>query len=813
MQDNKQKILQESDGGIKFFFHVLGELDMVSDNRCENTLNPFYDDTKPSLSVYLIENDDRWRFKDYGDESYSGDVFDFAALHYELDVKKDFHLILTKMAKDLNISLPASQFSHETYTRQFWDYFKGPRWAWRGFELQYSSGNQGINKANDYFKQYGITEEVLKRYNVRAIDSYKIYDWDNGKSVYRGMNKNDLFIAYTDVYFTKIYSPSPKKFWYIGKKDSDYVFGMRQVFNKSVRTRQSIPLLIITGGEKDVLTLASLGYDAISLNSETSSFPKILTENWLNIADKIVFLYDSDETGKRKSEEGCKYLRSKGFNADVITLPEELTKSGGKDISDYIKLGLPIQKLRALLSNDSMAKEEEHEGTIKLPTTISNGDSFMTPTIPTEVYKSLPDFLNKLLHHFNDPRDKDVALLSALGVLSTLMPKVKGVYDGKKIAANFYLFISAPAASGKGVMVWSRKLGSKIQESINTQFLKDYASYLEKNQHYKENVGNNPDLVKPVEPKRKVLFIPANTSGSKMIEHIDANKDFGVIFASEADALTTAMKNEWGNFSEVMRGAFHHEPIELSRRGNNEFLSNEKAHLSVVLSGTPKQVNSLVESVENGFFSRFAFYEFEAPIIWRDLFGDGSNSLEQEYENAADYLNDFWLKNSSGKEAFVHFTKEQRDIVFEIFSDKLSTLYHRYGENIRASVNRLCVIIYRIAMILTVLRYWEQDKNLPSKILVKNEEFVNAMDIGNVMFDHLEHVFRRFTENGYGTKLSGLQKVLFNALPTEFTTGDLNRISKELKINHNTKRKYLTDFQKLELLEKVQHANYRKLNV
>lgn len=478
MKDNKQTILQESNGGINFFFHVLGELDMVSDNRCENILNPFYEDTNPSLSIYLMDDDDRWRFKDYGDESYSGDVFDFAALHYQLDVKKDFPQILNNMAKDLNINLPVSGYVSESYARQFWDYFTGPRWAWRGFELQYSDGNNGIDKAFQYFSQYGITKDILKRYNVRAIDSYKIYDWDKDKSVYRGLNQNETVIAYSDVYFTKMYSPNPKRFWYVGKKDSDYVFGMRQVFNKSVRTRKPIPLLVITGGEKDVLTIASLGYDAICLNSETSKFPQILTENWLHIAERIVFLYDTDETGRRKSEEGRQYLQNKGFEVGIITLPDELTKAGGKDISDYIKLGLPVEKIHTLLSSGNVEKGSARKSPDVLTLSNDNVDSYLTPTIPLDVYNSLPNFFTKLLRHFDDPRDRDVALLSALGVLSTFMPKVKGIYDGKKIAANFYLFISAPAASGKGVMIWSRKLGSKIQESINAKYQEDYATYL-----------------------------------------------------------------------------------------------------------------------------------------------------------------------------------------------------------------------------------------------------------------------------------------------------------------------------------------------
>jgi DNA primase len=57
-----------------------------------------------------------------------------------------------------------------------------------------------------------------------------------------------------------------------------------------------VKLIFITGGEKDVMTLAAMGFNAISLNSETASLDKNIADE-LNRFDKIIILYDNDQTG------------------------------------------------------------------------------------------------------------------------------------------------------------------------------------------------------------------------------------------------------------------------------------------------------------------------------------------------------------------------------------------------------------------------------------------------------------------------------------------------------------------------------------
>ena len=60
-----------------------------------------------------------------------------------------------------------------------------------------------------------------------------------------------------------------------------------------------------------------------------------------------------------------------------------------------------------------------------------------TPCFPEELYASLPELIAKPASLFKEQREKDVFLLGMLGVLSSWMPKIQGVYDGKLLGANY----------------------------------------------------------------------------------------------------------------------------------------------------------------------------------------------------------------------------------------------------------------------------------------------------------------------------------------------------------------------------------------
>ena len=50
---DKMLLLEATDGGRDFFLFVLPDLKPRGGNGFENTFNPFYDDTKPSLSTVM----------------------------------------------------------------------------------------------------------------------------------------------------------------------------------------------------------------------------------------------------------------------------------------------------------------------------------------------------------------------------------------------------------------------------------------------------------------------------------------------------------------------------------------------------------------------------------------------------------------------------------------------------------------------------------------------------------------------------------------------------------------------------------------
>ena len=108
--------------------------------------------------------------------------------------------------------------------------------------------------------------------------------------------------------------------------------------------------------------------------------------------------------------------------------------------------------------------------------------------------------------------------------------------------------------------------------------------------------------------EQKTLIIPANSSASSLISILHDNDGIGLLFETEGDTLSQTLKSEHGNYSDLLRKAFHHETISMSRRKDREYLEIDNPRVSVVLAGTPEQVRHLIPDAENGLLSRFIFY-------------------------------------------------------------------------------------------------------------------------------------------------------------------------------------------------------------
>jgi hypothetical protein len=784
-----KKLLNQTDNGRGIYEMIVPDLQRDGDSRYKNALNPFYGDTEPGLSVFKDEKG-IWRHFDHGDSSYSGNAIDIAGLHYKLDPKAQFAEILRRIAEDLKIE-PELLAKEEDFIPEWW------------------LDEKGMETAYGYFSNYGITKDVLKRFGVRGVRKYPSVD-EHGKMQWRCVSKDKIIIAYEEVNHTKLYIPGAEKkfkFQFVGLKPKDFIFGKGQILTNLRWTKNTDRgPLIITGGEKDVLTITSMGYDAITLNSETASLPSHV-QDFLTLYDKVVVLYDIDETGKKQASK-----LAAEHNFSVCTLPQELLQKGGKDVSDYIKLGMSKDDLRSLIENSSIPDlpAAQHTEAGKPAISIQQPDSGDTPLLPDEVYTLLPETLKRICEKFEDRREKDICLLSCITVLSTCFPKVKGIYDNKRIGCNFNLFITAPASAGKGVMTWSRHLGVTIDKYLNHRFKIALKEYERKLKEY----DPASDEERPEPPKEPMFFIPANSSTSSIYECLDANQNFGIILDTEGDTLSSNMKNEWADFSSLIRKAFHHEFADMKRRTGNEYRRIEKPHLSVLLTGTRNQVTRLIDSVENGLFSRFGFYDVELDLPWEDKFGNLESDMEEFFRSIGGNIFAYWKFAEDTDEILCVIDDDQRETVFKFFSEKLHWLHTRYGENIVANVRRTCIIYYRIAMILAALRYFERvtlkTKSITTILDINKEESMCALLIVDTLLRHLEFVYTRIQMTGATSKLNGKQRLLFDALPDEFTWQEFLSAAESAGITNAAAQKYRRDFLEAKLLKSPEHNRYRK---
>lgn len=432
--------------------------------------------------------------------------------------------------------------------------------------------------------------------------------------------------------------------------------------------------------------------------------------------------------------------------------------------------------------------------------------------IPEEVYDSLPEILKHLTEEFKVPHEKDLALLSSLAVLSSCFPYVKGFYNRRLYGLNLFLFVSAPPASGKGVMNFSRQLVAPIHKHLKQKYLTQMETFEELMEEYEEKRKSKSLQLgtKPEKPLEKKLFISANTSHSKMIEILAANENFGLMFDSEADTLSNTIKSEWGDLSSTLRKAFEYE-MDGKERVIGKSVEVPSPHLSVVLSGTPNQVQRLIKEVENGFFSRFIFYSYNAIHKWQNKFDNSGTDLNDHFKDVGDIFLQHWKENENRTAVRLYLTPQQIEEFNSFFDKRYNTLLSEYGGDVSASIYRIAVVAYRIAMILTCIRCVEEDRQLNDKDFVSDTDFKNALRIIETMMNHLGRVIDNLKEGSEDRKLSIIKQRLYDVLPKYFSTKEIFEIADTFQIKRGTAEKYVRQLVNKGLLVRLQQSKYQKV--
>ena len=92
---------------------------------------------------------------------------------------------------------------------------------------------------------------------------------------------------------------------------------------------------------------------------------------------------------------------------------------------------------------------------------------------------------------------------------------------------------------------------------------------------------------------------------------------------SEIDTILSASKQDYGMFDDLLRKAFHHEPVSSSRKTDNEMIRIDSPRLALLLSGTPGQFSRLIPDSESGLLSRLLLYTCRSEAVWQDVSPEG----------------------------------------------------------------------------------------------------------------------------------------------------------------------------------------------
>jgi len=432
-----------------------------------------------------------------------------------------------------------------------------------------------------------------------------------------------------------------------------------------------------------------------------------------------------------------------------------------------------------------------------------NYDHLQSTSISDNIYNDLPQTLKEACDHF-EGREKDVFLIASITVLSGYFSNIMGAHDKKRIYPNLYAFIVANAASGKSAAKYAKIFGKDYHLELKKSSQESMKQYRKIKAEYDKRKKSNKaeNVEEPEKPNQLMFFIPGDTSEASLVGHIGENEGKGCLFETEVDTISGANKQEWGNFSHVLRKNFHHEDISRTSKTDDEFTEIENSRFSFLTTGTPDQVKRLIPNKEDGLYSRFIFYVFTIPYKWRSTF-------TQEIDDSMDVIlsklgTSFYSDHKNNEERKFSLTPEQGkklDNTFDEICEKMKK--DKCEKEAIGVLYRHGLMTYKIAMTLSAIESKEV------KIICSDKIFeISIKLITDVFLDNSLKQLKRMPKSSRPYK-SNID-VFLEALPEVFDRKTAISISKKIGIAERSADGYLKKLVEQKLIRKQNHGFYCK---
>lgn len=567
--------------------------------------------------------------------------------------------------------------------------------------------------------------------------------------------------------------------------------------------------------------------------------------NWLKVGFALTSEFQEAERGffYRVSRQNTEYKASdadKQYNkclsshGDGISIATffQMAKDTGIDISNPKEIQEPNAGTLDIWtsgSGDQISQKPNIQSAIVESKWILDEESL--PHFPAFIYDMLPPFLKEVLGNCISEDDRDMMLMGTLTCISATLHNVVGEYNHDDWHPMLYFFVMTDAGMGKGSLKYCREIVAPIHNELREASERLIKEYKESNSGNKSDEKDVSDADET--PHRRTLFIPTNSSAASVIQQLDNNGGIGLIFDTECDTLSAILKSEYGDYSTIIRKSYHHEPIDLSRRKDDEYRVIERPMLAICLSGTPGQLYTLTPQAEDGTFSRITCYHMPFKAEFRDVLVESANTNSDCY-TLRDKFFQLGRQYKQRREAFFRggsyrivipqeYCKEFNEHFRQMNQEVVDDISH----DLQSVVRRLAFTVFRIMMVLTSIRFMDETPN-PSALTPKNgsrivlrcskDDFDIAMAMGDILIYHTVYCYTHLPQskvvtNGQGeivTKKGKMEQLLVS-LPDTFDRETYRAVSKKKGYPESTTAKWINDYIRQGRLEHTSQNCYRKL--
>ncbi len=631
-----------------------------------------------------------------------------------------------------------------------------------------------------------LTIETLIEFGVGIIEmngeDWLLFPYPTGTQLYRRENGVKQIISIK------------------GSKPSQSFYG----FNESA----SHSTLIIAKSPRETMLLHQLIGDSVKVIGLASGETGTLTEKQeqylreaLKGIDSIYVLLDTDNTNSKSISMSLASNIRKNHPQDVFHVDISLHSNNAyKDITDAIRDGKDSEYVTELLHSAENIKS------IKNITPPSDGYDNKPNQFPESVYRELPEKLQDIFKFVDRRKNKDILLMASLPVIAAHLDNVSIRYWNDQLSPDLFSMIIASAAAGKGYANQARQIGLQLS---------DY--YEKENQMIPDlRDANRRSGQSNQTPRIRSLFFPANTSSRALYDLLHANNSKGLIFETEIDTMLTAIDQEWGDFSDLTRKAFHHESCSLSRKG--ELLTVNNPKLSIFMSGTHDQFKEMFRNTGNGLYSRFALYTFESDLEWiSQRPSESVNQLHLYIDQLSRWLFELNRKlnerNCLLEVTLAGHCWDQKNLYFKNKVEEFKE--EGYPEELIGNLRRSGIILVKITMIFTLLRAYQElgDKLFShDSITAEDTDFKNALKIVDTLIDHSYYLYGSLKGGGGTVFKNKRMKQFFDELPSAFSTKEAIEIGANLNLSTASVNRYIKKFVLDGCLVHLKHGEYTKVS-